>query len=878
MKIRAVRLAECGRFATPVALEGLSGRLDILAEPNEFGKSTLLKAVRLALTEKHTSSATHIKSLQPYGGGAPQIEIDFDCGAETWRLRKRFVSQRKAELTPLGGGGTLRGDEAETRLAALLGHDNGKNQLPLLWVAQGDALAPLAVGDKARPLLDHAIAQEMQAIAGGSATRRISEIVRDRLLELLTNTGRPKVRGRYDLALKSVDELTSKRDDANRRVAAARAQRDALAGVREREAALRHPEHRRKLEVELGTARKARTEATDAASHLAAARTAQEREKSAVATARGELERIERSVATRARLQARLGEIAVRHQGITAALTAMRPHVEQATAASEAIRAAVSDAERALDAARRQARAQELRTQHAVASERLTKAREIDAERASAAAEANAIVASEGLLDEVRRDHTAVELMAARLSASSATLSIQYQPGQAGRVRIAGQSLASDTRHEVSAPTEVEIEGIGRLTIVPGGATDLATVRHQLADLRDKLARSLARSGCDSLEALAEAAARRRRLVGKANELAARLEGLAPRGLDALAAEIAKLAQQLATCPGEDASPAARTVADCEAALLAEKARLAPADSAAAKLAGEARNLERDEAQTGAECAALQRQLDELGAELPAGEAVAALRSSLAARLAEAQARLDEADRGVALWSPRAPDAAGLAALTRAEETAVAAIRGLEADLSRLETEAAGLEGGLRASGHDDVEAVAGALSERLADARDELARVEDEVAGLRMLEKEIQAIEADVRDRYQAPVLQRLQPYLDMVFPGGALTLDGKLVPTELKRGLGAESIEKLSDGTREQIAVLGRLAFARLLADAGHDVPLILDDALVFSDDERLGAMFKALERASTAHQVIVLTCRMRAFDGLAGTRVRMQPWRPD
>ena len=289
MKIRAVRLAECGRFATPLALEDLSGGLDILAEPNEFGKSTLLKSVRLALTEKHTSTAKLVTSLQPYGGGAPLIEIDFDCGTEKWRLRKRFVSQRKAELTPLSGGGTLRGDEAEARLAALLGGDDGKGQLPLLWVAQGDALAPLAVGDKARPLLDLAIAQEMQAIAGGSVTRRISEIVRKRLEELETKQGRPKVRGRYDLALKAVEDLTSKRDDANRRVAAARAQRDALAVVREREAALRHPEHRRKLEVELGTARKARAEATEAASHLAAARTAQERERSAVTTARGEL-------------------------------------------------------------------------------------------------------------------------------------------------------------------------------------------------------------------------------------------------------------------------------------------------------------------------------------------------------------------------------------------------------------------------------------------------------------------------------------------------------------------------------------------------------------------------------------------------------------
>ena len=55
MKISAIRLKEVGRFREPVALEGLSGGLDVLAGPNELGKSTILKAVKLALFEKHTS-------------------------------------------------------------------------------------------------------------------------------------------------------------------------------------------------------------------------------------------------------------------------------------------------------------------------------------------------------------------------------------------------------------------------------------------------------------------------------------------------------------------------------------------------------------------------------------------------------------------------------------------------------------------------------------------------------------------------------------------------------------------------------------------------------------------------------------------------------
>jgi len=878
MKLRAVRLAECGRFTAPVALEGLSGRLDILAEPNEFGKSTLLKAVRFALTVRHTSTANEIKTLVPYGGGAPLIEIDFDCGDQRWRLRKRFMAQRKAELTALDTGATLRGEEAEARLAALLGGENGKSQLPLLWVAQGETLKPLAVGDDARPLLDIAIAQEMRAIAGGSDTRRMTEVVRSRLLELETSKGRPKKWGRYHLALQAVDNLTGQLDDASRRIAAAQKQRDALATLREREATLRHPEHRRKLEVDLATARKAIAEAADAAARLAAARSDRERELAAVASARGELDRLDRGLATEARLQDELGIISALHQETTTALEALRPRAVDAAALCGSIRSAVADAERDLDTARRGHLMRQLKEQHAVAATRLTDARDLDAARASSAAEAARIPATEALLAEVRRDQTTMELLSARLSASAASLIIQYLPGQDGRVRIAGTSLANDARHELSAPTEVEIEGIGRLTIVPGGATDLADVRKKLSDLQDRLAKTLARAACGSFDALAEATARRNSLVTTARELAARLDGLTPRGLGALEAEVATLAGQIAaTADGSTTLPIG-TVADCEAALVAVKVRLAAAEANATALASKVQSLERDDVRTSAEAAGLKRRLDELRPELPARDGLATHRATLAGRFTEAQARLDEAEWQVAISAPRAPDAAGLTAMKRSEETALSAIRGLDLELSRLETEAAGVEGGLRAAGHDDSEAVAGALTERLADARDELARVEDEVAGLMLLDQEIKAIEADVRDRYQAPVLERLQPYLEMVLPGGALTLDGTLKPTGLTRSSTAEPIEKLSDGTREQIAVLGRLAFARLLADAGHDVPLILDDALVFSDDDRLGAMFQALHQASTAHQVIVLTCRMRAFDGLAGTRIAMRPWRPD
>lgn len=89
-------------------------------------------------------------------------------------------------------------------------------------------------------------------------------------------------------------------------------------------------------------------------------------------------------------------------------------------------------------------------------------------------------------------------------------------------------------------------------------------------------------------------------------------------------------------------------------------------------------------------------------------------------------------------------------------------------------------------------------------------------------------------------------------------------------RNGPNAENFERLSAGTQEQIAVLVRLAMGAMICDRGQPVPIILDDALVFSDDDRIEQMFDAFNRAGLKQQVIVLTCRTRAFAPLGGRQL--------
>jgi uncharacterized protein YhaN len=90
-------------------------------------------------------------------------------------------------------------------------------------------------------------------------------------------------------------------------------------------------------------------------------------------------------------------------------------------------------------------------------------------------------------------------------------------------------------------------------------------------------------------------------------------------------------------------------------------------------------------------------------------------------------------------------------------------------------------------------------------------------------------------------------------------------------------EDISVLSGGMREQLAILTRPAFARLLAKEGQPVSVILDDALVYSDDNRIERMFDALHRQAKDIQILVFTCRQRAFEKLGGNGLRGVGWVP-
>jgi uncharacterized protein YhaN len=83
--------------------------------------------------------------------------------------------------------------------------------------------------------------------------------------------------------------------------------------------------------------------------------------------------------------------------------------------------------------------------------------------------------------------------------------------------------------------------------------------------------------------------------------------------------------------------------------------------------------------------------------------------------------------------------------------------------------------------------------------------------------------------------------------------TLDGRTVP-----------FESLSGGAKEQLGILARLAGSALVAKEDA-VPVVIDDALGFSDPDRLAKMGKVFDTVGADGQVIVLTCSPDRYLGV-------------
>jgi exonuclease SbcC len=116
-------------------------------------------------------------------------------------------------------------------------------------------------------------------------------------------------------------------------------------------------------------------------------------------------------------------------------------------------------------------------------------------------------------------------------------------------------------------------------------------------------------------------------------------------------------------------------------------------------------------------------------------------------------------------------------------------------------------------------------------------------------------------RERAQGPMLLAASRYFQQMTDGQFVRLvsdDSGTKPHLLaQRSNGGQvRVEGLSEGTRDQLYLALRLAALELRRDAGYDLPVVLDDVLMTSDDGRAALALRAVADFARDYQVIVFT----------------------
>ena len=876
MILRSLEVANFRKFRNPIRVDGFTDGLNIVVEPNETGKSTLLEALRAAFFIRYSAKTELVRSYVPIGDDvAPRVSVEFEIRGQAWSLEKQFIRAPFVRLS--GSGGRRESDAAEEELQELLGFERGNNRgtdpetrgpLGMLWVEQAGALAVESPNRIVRDTVRGVLEAEVGAVTGGRRFDAIRDSVEAAYSALRTGrTGQSRgelagaearvakataARQAAESALRDYDQSLSELEDAKARLR-----------IVERDSA--DPEavkRRKRLEEDLKVGESAQL-------RVSAAEALHDRADEVAKTAAGRIERLQDA---ERRAKTSLDELDRRKSARDDA----KSKLEHA-----------SDEERKFRTELETARAKREQCE-----KRLSDARQ-RADRFRKAEGARRALAARDALAELEKRERALQLEAAgsidpttlkRLETLERTAIAARARFDAGIVKVdfelsAGFDLQIDgepsdaKRIDVVTATRLTIGQAGSLVVRPPEGAG-RSIEADRAAAEDELATELKTLNLASHSAAVaqseRAAAAERELKALRAQIAAACPGdptigLAP-GADALRVFVAALDEDAAPVdvPNDDVEQLEHDVAEAKRAEAAvagirEESRkaLSKAEQVLATAVAELASTTREE----------RAAADHLQAVLADGDH-AALKETLeqaqrdraskfevleTARQGAGSFDLDRIRRGI----ENLDRAAARAAEERLELTA--RIASLSATIMREGT--SGPAGSAAEAREEELVAVAAC------------ERIRREADVLEMLRTALSDAANEASRTFLAPVTKRASRYIEQLLPGSELAFDEELGLASVVRAGIDEACGDLSRGTQEQLAILTRLAFADLLLEDGAPISLILDDPLVYSDDARLEVMTDILQEASKRMQVILLTCRSKAFRHVDANRILLR-----
>lgn len=858
MRIKKVYAHNFRKFLQPVCVDDIASGVCVIAGDNEEGKSTIVQAIRSAFHMKHSTQST--QHIQPYNSSAlPEVAVEFDLNGMSYYLRKTFGKKGTAELRTHNS--VFTGSEAEEKLQELCNVSPEKKESSIwnvLWIEQGTTFCDMRLGDGGKRTLQSALEKELGSIVGGDEGQTLFKSIQELYLKWFTATGRDSKNSDHkqaeerlaeiDLQLQRAsvqfEELQSMLTELDRARAKIRQydERRTLDLAKQQLDAL----HKRKAEVD-----KQRQEFKQA-EQIERTEMAQHQNAAMAWKQRSALSQECESIANRIKsIEKQSAESAAVHKE-----SSERLHQYQQTRA--ALDAAYEEALAQYETAERTEQLRQLKLQIANLQLAHERAAHAEQECKRIKKEGQAIKIDRPTIGRLRQ--TERQLLQAEAQLEVVATKLELLP-----IKGTKETLVITER------TEVPLAGWGDLIVTPGGG-DTERLRGNREKLRESFSALLAQVGVTSVQEADELEHKRTQLGLEYQSFARDLQQYAPAGLPALADQVAALNSQheeLLQKAGDIAADAidlaaARTKRD------ESRLKLNQTKAAAEKCEQEFRDADRLLQSLGVQLKSAQEDLERVQSKL-ASERSAQPDDKLFQSSNEAELRLQAASKrrreledALKELNPESTE--------RDIESAQKNIQNLSDEIQQLREAQSRLEGSLQTLGRTGITEEVAKLKGKKEQAEKQFSRASLKARAIKLLYETLVESEKNSKQQLAEPLMRRLEPYISELFSNSTFSFDnGSFSVVQLERG-SAEPFQNLSLGTREQISVLTRLAFAEVLSESGYPAVVILDDALVYSDETRFERMQEVLKRASEKFQIIVMTCRERDYANMGVPLIKL------
>ncbi|MDO8863966.1 AAA family ATPase [Haliea sp. E1-2-M8] len=846
----------------------------LIEGPNEVGKSSLVEALRMLFREKSGSKKKEVQAVQPVGQDVgSSVAAEVRCGDYHFHYSKTYNRKAGTELRILAPRAEqLAGDDAHNRAWEILSGHMDMALWDALLVEQGKEIGGVRLADS------DGLARALDNAAGGAGVSGEESALFDAVqAEYERYFTLKSGKARYGEQQQRVEQHSAQVEQLKTTL------RELDDDLRRFEGVSAEISRLQRALPELQHAKEQHEQRWAAIDSLQARLNAKDDEGKPLQ------QLLDHARSQWQRRQDAAADIARREQDLAQKQAALQPLAEHAAELARTVQAAeathkdLQTQRRALQHALQQARRDTAYLQDAAELARLQQLLErVQAQRAELA-ELRKTLAEIHITAEGRKNIQAAAsaLDVASRTRDNAATRLSIDALQALDVRLNDEAISlrpgAPLERQVAESLQIDIPELARITIAPAAsagelAADVDAKQQELDTL-------LARYQVTSVEqaiTLDEQRADAEQLLRSAQQrLQDTLQGADE---EALQADRARLQQACADAlqqrdPGQALPASEREArAQLETASEALDACESELDQEAGRLAEQRDELTRAQSQqqqASTELNALSSVLEDKRSSLALereAEPDADLEQAVAEREQQLAAITAELEQLRAQLEAEDPDSARLQ-----RDNASQALRRAERDIIDQQQEQAVLKSRLDRAQANGLFEELEAAEQALAEAEDTLAATERRAAAAKLLWETLNAQRDASRQAYVAPLRDGIRSLGKIVFGsdfdivlGEDWTIldvirDGKTIP-----------FDSLSVGAKEQLGILTRLAAARIVAGQGG-VPVIIDDALGFSDPSRLQSMGAAIAAAGRDAQVVVLTCTPGRFMYLGQVGVR-------